>query len=112
MAEAQAARTVESLPPDWKVVRLAHQLRERLPEFRERYSVQTLELFGSYVRNQQRLESDLDVLVSFQRTPTLFQLVALKDELTDFLGVPVDIVLRSTLRPGIERNIRRDAVEV
>jgi predicted nucleotidyltransferase len=111
VAEA-AIRTVDSLPPDWEVTRLAQRLRERLPELRDRYHIDTVALFGSYVRNEQRPDSDLDLLMTFTRTPTLFGLVNLKDELENRLDVPVDVVLRSSLRPRLVRYVLREAVEI
>jgi len=106
------ARTVESLPADWPVARLAAALRAHLPALRARYHLDTAALFGSYVRNEQRPESDLDVLVTFSRTPNLFDLVRLEDELAAALGVPVDVVLRSELGPRITRYVMREAIEL
>lgn len=56
-----------------KRVLLAH-----LPELREQYAVKSLGVFGSYVRGQEHRHSDLDVLVEFERTPTLLEFVRLK----------------------------------
>jgi predicted nucleotidyltransferase len=83
-----------------------------LPRLRQEYGIASLALFGSYVYNAQRPGSDLDVLVSYVRTPTLLEVAHLQNELTDLLGVSVDLVLRSTLRPEIGRTILRDAVAV
>ena len=44
-------------------------LRDELPQLRERYGVEWLGLFGSYVRREAGPESDLDVLVRFHQTP-------------------------------------------
>jgi len=56
-------------------------LRLHLPELREHYGVASLGVFGSTVRGQQRERSDVDLLVEFERTPTLFQLVHLLAQL-------------------------------
>lgn len=42
------------------------QLRELLPYIRQKYNVSSVEIFGSFVRNQQDFNSDLDLLVSFE----------------------------------------------
>lgn len=105
-------RTVDALPPEWEVTRLAHRLREHLPELRARHGLETVALFGSYVRNEQRPNSDLDMLVTLSRTPTLFDLVELGDDLADAVGVPVDIARRDRLQPRLARYILREAVEV
>ncbi len=111
MAEV-AQRTVDTLPSRWEVTRLAQRIRDYLPELHARYGIETVALFGSYVRNEQRHDSDLDVLVTFTRTPSLFDLVHLEDEVNARVGVPVDVVLRSELHPRVLRYVVREAVDV
>jgi predicted nucleotidyltransferase len=49
--------------------------------------------------------SDLDVLVEYERTPTLLEFVALERELGELLDVKVDLVMKSALKPEIGRRI-------
>ncbi len=58
---------------------------------RKNYNVETLGIFGSYVRNEQGATSDLDVLVMFSQTPSLLQFVKLENYLSDLLRVKVDL---------------------
>jgi predicted nucleotidyltransferase len=88
------------------------RLRQHLPELAEKYHVRSLEVFGSYVRNEQKPESDLDVLVTFDKTPGLLRYIALENHLSDLLGVKVDLVMKSALKPRIGQNILREAVPV
>ena len=87
-------------------------LHEYLPELRERYGVHSLGIFGSYVRGEQRQRSDLDILVEFDRVPTLFEFVRLERYLSDQLGIRVDLVMKSALKPNIGRHILEEAVPV
>ena len=87
-------------------------LRDRLPELRERYGVRSLGIFGSYVRGEQGKRSDLDILVEFDRVPTLFEFVRLERHLSQQLGVKVDLVMKSALRPTIGRHILEEVVMV
>jgi predicted nucleotidyltransferase len=91
---------------------LRERLRAHLPELRERYGVYTLGVFGSYVRGEQRGSSDLDVLVEFDRTPTLLEFVDLQYYLGDLLGVKVDLVMKKALKPAIGRYILEEVVPV
>ena len=91
---------------------IASTLRMHLPELHARFGVSSLGLFGSYVRGQQRPGSDLDVLVEFDETPSLFKFVALQNHLADLLGVRVDLVMRKALRPAIGRHILAELVPV
>ncbi|MBN1324056.1 MAG: nucleotidyltransferase family protein [Methanotrichaceae archaeon] len=76
-------------------------LRAIMPDLVERYSVRSLGVFGSYVRGEADKESDLDILVEFERSPTLWELIRLERELGEKLGVKVDLVMKRTLKPGI-----------
>jgi uncharacterized protein len=88
------------------------QLRNLLPELRRNYSVQSLALFGSYAKHTARPESDIDILVEFDQTPSLLRLIALEQYLGDLLGRRVDLVMRRALRPEIGQKILPDIVRV
>jgi predicted nucleotidyltransferase len=88
-------------------------LRAHVPELRERYGVRTLGVFGSYVRRKERRGSDLDLLVEFDERPlTLFQFVELERHLSDLLGVKVDLVEKSALKPAIGRRVLEEVLPV
>jgi predicted nucleotidyltransferase len=88
-------------------------LRLHLPELRERHGVRTLGVFGSYARGEQRPRSDLDLLVEFDARPlTLIQVIALEQDLSDLLGVKVDLVEKKTLKPAIGRHILQEVIPV
>lgn len=107
-----AARTVDDLPSDWEVTRLAQRLRVMLPGVRARYRVGSIAMFGSYVRNEQRPDSDLDPLVTCNGPLGLFEEVDLCDELTSGLGVRVHIARGNGLQARIAQYILREALEV
>ncbi|MBC7227259.1 MAG: nucleotidyltransferase family protein [Thermoflexales bacterium] len=87
-------------------------LGEHLPELRARYGVRSLAFFGSYVRGEQDARSDLDILVEYETPPDFFQFIELEDDLGHLLGVRVDLVMKSALRPHIGRRILAESVPV
>src|SRR3990172_4779431 len=87
-------------------------LRQQRPFLAEQYNVATLEVFGSYVRHEERAGSDLDILVTFTKAPSLLKFVRLENHLSDTLGVKVDLVMKDSLKPEIGKNILREAVPV
>jgi predicted nucleotidyltransferase len=87
-------------------------LRQQLPTLTARYSVETLEVFGSYVRSEQKQDSDLDMLVTFREVPSLLTFIAIENYLTDLLGVNVDLVMKDSLKPKIGQQILREAIPV
>lgn len=87
-------------------------LRQHLPDLSKKYSISYLGIFGSYVRGEQKEDSDLDVLVEFSKTPDLFEFIGLKQELSDMLGVKVDLVMKNALKPTIGERILEEVVQV
>lgn len=88
---------------------LVKELQGLLPELRQLYQVQSMEVFGSFVRGEERTDSDLDLLVTFNETPSLFKFVALENYLGDQLGIKVDLVMKDSLKPGIGQRILAEA---
>jgi predicted nucleotidyltransferase len=64
------------------------------------------------VRNEQGPESDLDILVTFSEPPGLIQFVALENHLSDLLGVDVDLVMKTALKPHLGERILHEVVPV
>ena len=89
-------------------------LREQEPYLEEKYGVRILGVFGSYVRNEQRPDSDLDVLIELDRPPkiSLIGLVELEYYLSELLGVRVDIAIKKNLRKRVGERIMREVVQV
>jgi uncharacterized protein len=70
-----------------------------------RYGVQQLGLFGSYVKEQQRKRSDIDILVTFSRDIDLFEFLDLREYLESRLKAKVDLVMATALKPTIGKRI-------
>jgi len=89
-------------------------LRDQEPYLVEKFGVSIIGVFGSYVRNEQLPESDLDVLVELDRPPkiTLIGLVELEQYLSEVLGVRVDIAIKKNLKKRIGERILREVVPV
>ena len=92
-----------------KILELLHQ---QIPMLAERYGIEKLEVFGSYVRDEQRKDSDLDILVTFKEAPSLLTFIAIENYLSDLVGVKVDLVMKDSLKPKIGEHILREAVPV
>ena len=73
-----------------------------------RYGLSSIGIFGSYARNEQREDSDLDLLVEFSK-PVGLEFIDLADELEDLLHLKVDLVSKagvsSRYLPHIEKDI-------
>jgi len=66
-------------------------------------------VFGSVARGEETSESDIDFLVEFSRDVSLFDIGGLQVELSELLGMPVDVISTRGLRPT-DNEIREDAI--
>jgi hypothetical protein len=88
------------------------QLARSKPTLAARFGVTDIALFGSMVRDVARIDSDIDVLVSFDGPATSERYFGVQFFLEDLLGRPVDLVTDKALRPELRPFIERDAVHV
>jgi predicted nucleotidyltransferase len=61
-------------------------------------------IFGSYAREENRPDSDLDILINLNTAISLFQLVRIERELSELLGVKVDLVSDGAIKNQKLRN--------
>jgi len=87
-------------------------LSAALPELRQRWPIRSLAIFGSIAREDASADSDLDVLVEFQRPIALSRFLQLEQTLSEIAGRPVDLVSRASLKPFIGARILSEAVPV
>jgi predicted nucleotidyltransferase len=81
-------------------------------ELRKRFKVKTIGVFGSYVRGEQKRQSDVDLLVEFEEPVGLFEFMDLEMYLTDLLGVKVDLVSKKALKPHIGERILKEVAMI
>ena len=86
------------------------QLRRMEPDLRQRYPIRELGIFGSYAHGRQTNDSDLDVVVDLADGIGLLDLAGLQHELSDALGLKVDLVMKDALKRGIAQRILSEAV--
>lgn len=87
-------------------------LRAHKMTLARRFGVAELALFGSIVRDQASLDSDVDILVSFQGHADWRQYFGVQFYLEDLLGRPVDLVTEKALRPELRPSVEREALRV
>lgn len=78
----------------------------------KKYNPSVLGVFGSYARNEQKKESDLDLLVDFNQTLNLLDLIGLEQELSEKLGVKVDLITTKSLNKNIKPYIEKDLISI
>ncbi len=77
-----------------------------------RYDPAMVAVFGSRSRKDHAPDSDLDLLVDFRKPVSLLDLIGLEQELSDELGLKVDLVTERSLSPHIRPFVERDMVRI
>ncbi|MGD2158913.1 MAG: nucleotidyltransferase family protein [Anaerolineales bacterium] len=89
-------------------------LEKQKPNLQDKHGVKVIGVFGSYTRDEQHPESDIDILIELERPPriSLIGLVELEHQLSDILGVKVDLVIKRNLKRRIGRRILDEVIPV
>jgi len=90
------------------IQRILQQLK---PELLRKYSVSSIGLFGSLVRDDFRADSDIDILVDFN-APIGIEFITLADELEKKLNCKVDLVSKAGIKPKYFREIESQIIYV
>ena len=79
--------------------------KEKIAEFCERWEIVEFSLFGSVLRDDFNMQSDIDVLVVFSEKADigLFDIAQMQIELEDLYGRPVDVIEKASLRNPYRR---------
>ena len=96
------------------VEEIKKKLEELKPSLKEKFKMKSIGIFGSYLRGEEKKGSDLDILIEFDESASLSLLdfIRLEYYLGEELGVKVDLVEKSTLKPRIGKHILEEVVNV
>jgi len=85
-------------------------IRKQKKILEDNYKVKAIGIFGSYVRGEQTTTSDVDILVEFEEEAKigLLKYVNMENYLSDLLGVKVDLVTKSALKPRLGKQILKE----
>ncbi|MEM3043511.1 MAG: nucleotidyltransferase family protein [Thermoplasmata archaeon] len=86
------------------------EIRRKIMPVLQRHGVRRAALFGSFVRGEDRKDSDIDILVEVGKDISLLDFIGLKQELEDALGRPVDLVEYGTIKPLLRDRILAEQV--
>jgi len=80
-------------------------------ELLKKYTVKSIALFGSYARNEQKQDSDVDLLVELEE-PTYDNFIHLVFTLEELLKKEVNLVPKGSLSPYIEPYVGKEAEQI
>lgn len=102
----------QTVSPVRSLEEVKRQLQALKPTLKQRFKVETIDIFGSYARKEQTEKSDLDILVTYSEVVSLFTVYDLKQYLKRKLRMKVDIVSKEYLNKHIKDQVLKEAVAV
>jgi len=78
----------------------------------EKYGVAVVGVFGSYVRGEQKRQSDIDLLVDILHPISLLELVGAEIHLSEVLGLKVDLVPKRDVREELRETVFAEAIAI
>jgi predicted nucleotidyltransferase len=94
------------------VQEIRRMLSKHKAELNEKFRVKTIGVFGSYVRGEQKKNSDVDILVEFEKPVSLIEFMSLENYLTEIIGIKVDLVSKKALKPHIGEHILQEVITI
>ncbi|KZX11158.1 nucleotidyltransferase family protein [Methanobrevibacter curvatus] len=87
-------------------------LKNNEKELKKKYGFKAIGIFGSYLNGNVRMDSDLDILVEFQKDANvgIIKYINIEENLTKLFGIEVDLVEKSALKPKIGKHILKEVV--
>jgi len=77
-------------------------------DFMSGHGVSQIAVFGSYARGEARPDSDLDLLVRFNKQKSLLGVIRLERELSELLGIKIDLLTEQAISPYLIDRIRQE----
>jgi len=78
------------------------KIYEEIAQYLKNEGAEKVAIFGSYVHDEEEPDSDLDVLVKFSKTKSLLELVRIERELSEQIGIEIDLLTEESLSPYIK----------
>ncbi|MFH0702055.1 MAG: nucleotidyltransferase family protein [bacterium] len=94
--------------------KIIQKLKELKPDIEKKYKITEIGIFGSYVREEQNENSDVDILVAFTEDAnmSLFKFCSFESWLSEILGKKVDLVIKSGIKPALKKYILNEVIYI
>lgn len=87
---------------------LTDEMRRKMKGMLKKEGAVHVAVFGSYARGEEREGSDIDVLVRFSHRKSLLDLVRIERELSEELGIKVELLTEKSISPHIMASVEKD----
>jgi predicted nucleotidyltransferase len=90
------------------IEKIIYELKNHKLEIEKDFNVKEIGVFGSYVRGEESSDSDIDILVDFEKPIDLFRFLDLEEKLSELFNKKVDLVSKKSLKPFIGEQILKE----
>ena len=89
-------------------------IKNHKDKIKQKYNVKEIGIFGSVVNGVQTKNSDVDILVVFDKKATIgfFEFIELEDYLKKIINCEVDLVTKNALKPRIGKHILQELITI
>ena len=84
------------------------EIFEKIAQVLKNRGARKIAVFGSYAREEEKPESDIDIVVEFLGRKSLLELVRIERELSEILGIKVDLLTEKSISPYLIDTIRKE----
>ncbi len=91
-----------------RIIMLDSEIKMKITSILLRNGVTKIGIFGSYAREEEIPESDIDILVEFSEVKSLLELIGIENELSEALQIKVDLLTEKAISPYLIEGIRRE----
>jgi len=87
---------------------MRREIFEKITQMLKNEGAKRIAVFGSYVRGEEKPGSDIDIIVEFSDRKSLLELVRIERELSEFLGIKVDLLTEKSISPYLIDTIKKE----
>jgi len=89
------------------------KIKDMILSHLKEYNPLKVGIFGSFARGDNKKGSDIDILVEFKNVPSLLMLIRIENELSELLGIKVDLITTGSLKnKEVKKSIRKDLINI
>lgn len=84
------------------------EIYSKIVSYLKEYGVVYISVFGSYAKDEENDKSDIDLIVEFGNQLSLLKYVEIEQDLSEHLGIKVDLLTKASISPYIFKSIKND----
>ena len=88
------------------------EIKEKIIPILEQNDVKKMSIFGSVARGEENKDSDIDIIVEFNKDKSLFDIVRIERQIKKVLGRRVDLLTPKSIHPLLLDHIMKDQVQI